>query len=315
MLGYLRGRLLATIPVLIGVSLAVFSMLHFLPGDPVLLMMSESGSGAKLADVSSETYVRIQHELGLDQPLYIQFGRFLWKAVQGDLGRSFRSNRPVTEMIAEAFPSTASLAFAGLGLAIPLGIVLGLLAAVYHNSWLDNLSMVVALFAVSMPSFWFGIMLLLVFALYLGILPAVDLDSPQALILPAAALGFSSAGIIARLMRSSLLEVLRAEYVVTARAKGLRERAVILRHALKNALLPVVTVVGLQFGSLLSGAVVIELVFARPGLGKLLVEGINGKDFPVVQGAILVSASAYVLANLLVDLAYAWLDPRIQYEG
>lgn len=313
MLRYVANRLAATIPVLLGVSLGVFSMLHFLPGDPVLLMMSETGSGAKMADVSEETYRRIRHELGLDQPLHVQFGRFLLKAVQGDLGRSFRSNQQVTDMIAEAFPHTVVLALAGLGLAVPVGIVLGTIAAVKASSIIDNLSMLAALFAISMPSFWFGIMLLLVFSLYLGVLPATGYGSPEAIVLPAVALGLGSAAIIARLVRSSLLEVFGMDFITTARAKGLIERVVVLRHALKNALIPVVTVVGLQFGALLGGAVVVETVFARPGLGLLLVQGINGKDFPVVQGGILVAATCAVAANLLVDLSYAWLDPRIKY--
>ena len=313
MTGYIVGRLMATIPILLGVSLAVFSMLHFLPGDPVLVMMSETGSGAKMADVSEETYNRIRRELGLDQPLHIQFGRFVWKAVQGDLGRSFRSNQQVTNMIVEAFPYTVRLTLTGLGLAIPIGILLGIIAAVRHNSIVDNLSMLTALFAVSMPSFWFGIMLLLIFALHLNLLPATGFGSPEAIILPAVALGLSSSAIIARLVRSSLLEILRMDYITTARAKGLLERVVVMKHALKNAMIPVVTVVGLQFGALLGGAVVVETVFARPGLGLLLVSGINGKDFPVVQGGILVAASAYVFANLMVDISYAWLDPRIKY--
>jgi peptide/nickel transport system permease protein len=315
MIGYIAGRLLVTIPVLLGVSLGIFSMLHFLPGDPALLMMSETGSGAKMADASGETYERIRRELGLDQPLHVQFGRFLWKAVQGDLGRSFRSNQQVTSLIADAFPHTVKLALAGLGLAIPFGILLGTIAAMRHNSLLDNVSMVTALFAVSMPSFWFGIMLLLIFALHLNVLPATGFGSPEAIILPAVALGLSSAAIIARLVRSSLLEVLGLDFITTARAKGLTERMVVLKHGLKNALIPVVTVVGLQFGALLSGAVVIETVFARPGLGLMLVNGINGKDFPVVQGGILVAATAYVFTNLLVDVSYAWLDPRIKYGG
>ncbi len=306
-------RLFSTILVLLFVSLVIFSMLQFLPGDPVRMMMSETGSGAKMADESSDTYDRIRHELGLDEPLHMQFGMFLWKAVRGDLGRSWRSNQTVIAMIAESLPNTVRLALAGLGLAIPVGMFLGVIAALRHNSWLDNLSMLLALFAVSMPSFWLGIMLLIVFALYLGILPAVGFGDPRAIILPAVALGLSSAAIIARLTRSSLLEVMSMEYIATARAKGLVEKLVVWRHALKNALIPVVTVVGLQFGNLLSGAIVIETVFARPGLGRLLVDGINGKDFPVVQGSLLVTASIYVLANFLVDVSYAWIDPRIKY--
>ncbi len=310
---YITRRLLAMVPVLLGVSLAVFLMLHFLPGDPVLVMMSETGSGAKMANRSVDTYERIRHELGLDQPLYVQFGRFLWKAVHGDLGRSWRSNQEVTTMIREAMPHTIRLALAGLGVAIPVGMILGIIAAVYHHSWLDNLSMFVALFAISMPSFWFGIMLLLIFALYLNVLPATGFGDPRGIILPAVALGLASAAIIARLTRSSLLEVMSMEYITTARAKGLAERMLVLKHALKNALIPVITVIGLQFGALLSGAIVIETVFARPGLGGMLITGINGKDFPVVQGGILVTALVYVFTSLLVDISYAWIDPRIRY--
>lgn len=311
MLAYVVRRLLTMILVLLLVSLVIFSMLYFLPGDPVMIMMSETHT---MAGVSQVAYDQIRHQLGLDQPLHIQFGTFLWKAVQGDLGRSWRSNRTVMSMIVDSLPNTVSLALAGLGLAIPVGMFLGAVAALRHNSWLDNLSMVAALFAVSMPSFWLGIMLLIIFALSLGILPAVGFGDPRAIILPAVALGLSSAAIIARLTRSSLLEVMGMEYITTARAKGLAQNLVVWRHALKNALIPVVTVVGLQFGHLLSGAIVVETVFARPGIGRLLVDGINGKDFPVVQGTILITASVYVLANLLVDVSYAWLDPRIKYD-
>jgi len=313
MIAYVLRRFLAAVPVLLGVSLVVFSMLHFLPGDPVLLMMSETGgSGAKMADVSQETYERIRHELGLDRPLPVQFGLFLWRAVQGDLGRSFRGNQRVATLIGESFPYTVRLTLVGLGLAIPIGIALGTVAAVRPGSALDSGTMTAALFAVSMPSFWFGIMLLLVFALHLGLLPAVGHGSPGAIVLPALTLGLSSAAIIAALVRSSLREVLAMEFVATARAKGMAAPAVVLKHALRNALIPVATVVGLQFGALLGGAAVVETVFARPGLGLLLVNGIKDKDFPVVQAGILVAAAAYVLANLLVDLVQAAIDPRIR---
>jgi ABC-type dipeptide/oligopeptide/nickel transport system permease component len=312
---YVARRLLAAVPVLLGVSLIVFSMLHFLPGDPVLLMMSETGgSGAKMAEMSQETYERIRHELGLDKPLPVQFGLFLWRAVHGNLGRSFRGNQRVATLIGESFPYTVRLTLVGLGLAIPIGVALGTLAAVRPGSALDSGTMAAALFAVSMPSFWFGIMLLLVFALHLGLLPAVGHGSPGAIVLPALTLGLSSAAIIAALVRSSLREVLAMEFVATARAKGMAAPAVVVKHALRNALIPVATVVGLQFGALLGGAVVVETVFARPGLGLMLVNGIKDKDFPVVQAGILVAAASYVLANLLVDLSYGWLDPRIRLD-
>jgi ABC-type dipeptide/oligopeptide/nickel transport system permease component len=267
-----------------------------------------------MAEMSQETYERIRHELGLDRPLPVQFGLFLWRAVHGDLGRSFRGNQRVATLIGESFPYTVRLTLVGLGLAIPIGVALGTLAAVRPGSALDSGTMAAALFAVSMPSFWFGIMLLLVFALHLGLLPAVGHGSPGAIVLPALTLGLSSAAIIAALVRSSLREVLAMEFVATARAKGMAAPAVVLKHALRNALIPVATVVGLQFGALLGGAVVVETVFARPGLGLMLVNGIKDKDFPVVQAGILVAAASYVLANLLVDLSYGWLDPRIRLD-
>ncbi|HEY3063312.1 MAG TPA: ABC transporter permease [Chloroflexota bacterium] len=311
--GYVRGRALVTVPLLLGVSLVVFSMLHLLPGDPVMLMMAESGGGAKMADGSEEQYERIRHELGLDLPLPVQFGRFVLNALRGDLGRSFRSGQSVSQEIGEVFPNTVRLAVLSLGVAASLGLVLGTLAALYHQRWIDNASMLLALVGVAMPNFWFGLMLLFVFALMLGWLPATGYGEWNAILLPAAALGLRAAAVIARLTRSSLLEVLRNDYVTTARAKGLSERAMVVRHALRNALIPVVTVVGLQFGDLLAGTVVIETVFARPGLGSLATTAILSKDFPIVQGTVLVVASCYIFVNLLADLSYAALDPRIKY--
>jgi peptide/nickel transport system permease protein len=313
MFAFLRRRALLTIPLLLAVSLVVFSMLYFLPGDPVLLMMAESGGGAKLADGSDEQYQRIRHELGLDQPAYVQFGRFVLNAVRGDLGRSFRSGQPVAQEIAEVFPNTARLAALSLGVAVAVGLLLGTIAAVYHQTWIDNAAMLLALVGVAMPNFWFGLMLLFLFALTLGWLPATGYGEWNAILLPAAALGLRAAAVIARLTRSSLLEVLHNEYVTTARAKGLSETTTIVRHALRNALIPVVTVVGLQFGDLLAGTVVVETVFARPGLGSLITTAILSKDFPIVQGTVLLVATCYIIVNLLADLSYAILDPRITY--
>jgi peptide/nickel transport system permease protein len=310
---FIRRRALLTIPLLLAVSLVVFSMLYFLPGDPVMLMMAESGGGAKLADGSDEQYQRIRHELGLDQPAYVQFGRFVLHAVQGDLGRSFRSGQPVSHEIAEVFPDTARLAALSLGVAVAVGLLLGTIAAVYHQTWIDNAAMLLALAGVAMPNFWFGLMLLFLFSLTLGWLPATGYGEWNAILLPAAALGLRAAAVIARLTRSSLLEVLHNEYVTTARAKGLSETTTIVRHALRNALIPVVTVVGLQFGDLLAGTVVVETVFARPGLGSLITTAILSKDFPIVQGTVLVVAACYIIVNLLADLSYAILDPRITY--
>jgi ABC-type dipeptide/oligopeptide/nickel transport system permease component len=305
--GYIRTRLTLVIPVLLGVSIAVFAMLRLLPGDPAQIMLAESGA-------SADRVASLRRELGLDDPLPVQYWRFLSGALQGDLGRSIQSNRLVTQEIANQLPSTIELTLAAMVVAIGIGIPLGLLAATHHNGPLDYGAMAVALGGVSMPSFWLGILLILFFSLRLGWLPATGQGGLERLVLPAFTLGFGAAAIIARLVRSSVLEVLRHEYVTTARAKGLSSSAVLLRHALKNALIPVVTLVGLQFGALLAGTVVIETVFSRPGIGRMVVNAILVKDFPVVQGAILIIATTYVLANLLVDLLYAWLDPRVQYE-
>jgi peptide/nickel transport system permease protein len=274
-------------------------MLHFLPGDPVLIMMASGGggiAGAQGTDISQEQYEAIRHQLGLDRPLYVQFGAFVWNALHGDLGRSFRSNQSVAELIANVLPNTFRLALLSLGISCLVGVALGTLAAVRHNTWIDSATMAFALFGVAMPNFWFGL-----------------IGGWNAIILPALALGVRSAAVIARLTRASLLEVLSEGYLTTARAKGLPERIVILRHSLRNALIPVVTIAGLQFGDLLAGAVVIEVVFARPGIGNLAVKAIENKDFPVVQGTVLVVATAYVVTNLLTDVVYALLDPRIAY--
>jgi peptide/nickel transport system permease protein len=313
---YLRGRIPAAILVLLGASLLVFSMLHFLPGDPVLIMMASGGggiAGAQGTEISQEQYEAIRYQLGLDRPLYVQFGAFVWNALHGDLGRSFRSNQTVAELIASVLPNTFRLALLSLVISCLVGVTLGTLAAVRHNTWIDSATMAFALFGVAMPNFWFGLVLISVFALNLHWLPATGVGDWSAIILPALALGMRSAAVIARLTRASLLEVLSEGYLTTARAKGLPERIIVLRHSLRNALIPVVTIAGLQFGDLLAGAVVIEVVFARPGLGNLAVKAIENKDFPVVQGTVLVVATAYVVTNLLTDVVYALLDPRITY--
>lgn len=316
---YLRRRLLTTIPVLLGVSLVVFLMLHLLPGDPVLMMLTEHrGGGAPTisGSITQEMYDNLRHQLGLDRPLPVQFASFLGGVLRGDLGTSFRGGEPVRELIVRNLPYTIQLALASFGVAMLAGFLLGVIAGVRRGTWIDSLTMTIAAAGVSMPSFWLGIMLLLVFSVHLNIVPAVARAADwRSLILPAVALGFSASAIIARLVRSSLVEAMQQDYVQTARAKGLREGAVVVRHALKNALIPVVTVGGLQFGNLLGGTVVIETVFARPGIGHITVNGILERDFPVVQGVVLVSALTYVLANLLVDLTYTWIDPRIRFGG
>ncbi|MGH2404157.1 MAG: ABC transporter permease, partial [bacterium] len=242
------------------------------------------------------------------------YWRFLRGALRGDLGRSILENQPVARMIWQVLPSTIELTLAGLGIAILLGFILGVTAAVRQNSWVDNASMVVALWGVSMPSFWMGLLLIFLFSLKLGWLPATGQGGLERLLMPAFTLGYLASAVIARLVRSSMLEVLRQDYVRTARAKGLADRLVIYRHALKNALIPVVTVLGLQFGALLGGAVVIETVFSRPGIGRLAVTSILSKDFQVTQGTVLMSAVFYTLVNIAVDFSYAMLDPRIRYD-
>ncbi len=303
---YIARRVLQTIPVLFGVSVLVFSMLVLIPGDPVRLMLGEF-------QTTPEQIARLRSQLHLDDPLPVQFGRFVWDAVHGDLGTSIRSHRPVTTELADNFPSTLQLAIAGLAVAAVVGVSLGIIAAATRHAGVQLGAMLVALIGVSMPSFWLGLLLIFAFSLQIRLFPATGGGDLQHLVLPAITLGLGAAAILARLTRSSMLEVLRQEYVTTARAKGLNEWLVILRHALKNALIPVVTIFGLQFGQLLAGTVVVETVFARPGIGRLIIDGILNKDFPVVQGVVLVVAVSYVLVNLLVDILYAVLDPRIRY--
>lgn len=308
MSAYIRGRLLRSIPVILGVLTLVFLMIHLLPGDPAVEIASR-GPG-----MSPEAIQRIRVQLGLDRPLYEQYAWFLARIVRGDLGRSIINNQPVTTMIREQVGATVQLTFAGIATAILIGVPLGLVAAVRHNTWVDTTSMSFALLGVSMPSFWLGLLLIFLFAVQLKWVPIVGGSGLQALILPALTLGFGASAIIARLVRSSMLEVLRQEYMTTARAKGLRGRVILLRHGLKNALIPVVTIVGLQFGALLGGAVVIETVFARRGIGRMAIDAILAKDFPVIQGTVLFAALVYVLVNLSVDLLYSVLDPRIRYD-
>jgi peptide/nickel transport system permease protein len=299
-------RILAVIPVLFGVTLAVFSMLFLVPGDPVKMMLAEFVT-------TPEQVARMRAQLHLDEPVLVQYGRFVGNALRGDLGTSIRTRRPVITEIGENVGSTALLAVSSMMVAVAFGIPLGLLAALLRNSWLDVASMVVALLGVSMPSFWLGLLLIFAFSLELGWLPATGGGDLAHLILPSVTLGAIASAIIARLTRSSMLEVLGQDYVRTARAKGLGWWGVVVRHALKNALIPVITIFGLQFGNLLAGAVIVETVFSRPGLGRLIVGGILAKDFPLVQGSVLFVATGYVLINVLVDIAYAFADPRIRF--
>ncbi|PYN02029.1 MAG: peptide ABC transporter permease [Candidatus Rokuibacteriota bacterium] len=305
MLIYLARRVLAVVPVLFGVTLAVFSMLFLVPGDPVKMMLAEFVT-------SPDQIAQMRAQLHLDEPLPQQYGRFVANALRGDLGTSIRSRRPVATEIAENVASTAQLALASMAVAIAIGVPLGLLAALFRNTWLDVGSMVVALLGVSMPSFWLGLLMIFVFSLHLAWFPATGGGDLLHLVLPSLTLGTIASAIIARLTRSSMLEVLGQDYVRTARAKGLAWWGVVVRHALKNALIPIITIFGLQFGNLLAGAVIVETVFSRPGLGRLIVGGILAKDFPLVQGTVLFVAASYVMINVLVDVAYAFVDPRIR---
>jgi peptide/nickel transport system permease protein/oligopeptide transport system permease protein len=294
--------------VLLGVWFLVFMMLHLVPGDPVKIMLADF-------QTSPEQVVLLRSQLHLDDPLPKQFARFVANAARGDLGLSIRSKRPVRTEIAENLGSTLQLAVAALLIAIVVGVILGMIAAIHQNGWLDFGPMLLALCGVSMPSFWLGLLLIFFFSLRLGWFPATGAGDLKHLVLPALTLGLSASAIIARLTRSSMLEVLRQEYMTTARAKGLRETRVLIRHGFKNALIPVVTIFGLQFGSLMAGTVIVETVFARPGIGRLIVTAILAKDFPMVQGIVLLIATTYVIVNLLVDISYGILDPRIRVGG
>jgi peptide/nickel transport system permease protein len=311
LLRFLTRRLLGTVPVLVILSIGVFLMLHLTPGDPVQIMLGQDATPSAIA--------ALRAELGLDQPLPIQYVRWMANVVHGDLGRSIRTNQPVTEAIVSRLPVTIELSLWSLLLSLAIGLPAGVVAATRRNSGVDLASTGLALVGISLPSFFLGILLILVFALWLrwvppsGYTPFLQdpLQNVKQMFMPALALGAALAGIVARLTRSSLLEVLGADYMRTARAKGLSDGASVIGHGLKNALLPVVTVIGLQVGALLGGAILIETIFALPGIGRLAVDSIFARDFPIVQGVVLFLALVRVVANLFADLLYARLDPRI----
>ena len=308
MLLYLIRRLLFVIPVVIGVLTLVFLMRVLVPGDPIEIMFlgQVPPDPDKVAD--------IRRELGLDKPLALQYVQYVVGVVQGDLGKSVRTRRPVLDEIRDRYPNTLILAAASLVVALVVGLTTGVLAAVYKDSWIDNLTMFIALFGLSMPAFWFGLMMIQTFGVYLRWFPVMGSGSFRHLVMPALTLGLIASTVQARVARSSMLEVLSSDYVRTARAKGLSRAVVILRHALRNALVPTMTILGLQVGGLLGGAFIIEAVFAWHGVGELAVQAISQRDFPVIQGIIVVVATTYVLVNVLIDLSYRLLDPRIEYE-
>jgi len=333
-LRYIAKRISVIFPVLLAISLIVFLIMHFAPGDPAALFLGQM--------VTPEDLEKVRGEMGLDDPLHIQYLRFLKDAIKGNLGISYYTKQSVLSELVRLFPATVELAVASMVIALLVGISAGVISALKQNSIFDNVSMVVALGGVSMPVFWVGLILLWIFSLKLGWTPIsgrlavqIDLkqitglfvidsiitgniaalkDSLRHLILPALSLATISMGIIARFTRSSMLEVIRQDYIRTARAKGVSEALVIFKHAFKNALIPVVTVVGLQFGLLLGGAVVTETVFSWPGIGNVIIVSILRRDYPMVQGALLLLALLYVIINLLVDVSYSYLDPRIRYR-
>jgi peptide/nickel transport system permease protein len=302
---YLLARLLAAVPVLIGITLVVFVAIRLIPGDPALIF---AGDRATQEDIE-----HLRRQLGLDRSLAVQYGIFVTRLSRGDLGQSIRTGRPVALEIRERFGQSLELALAAIGITVAVGVSAGIVAAVRRGTWWDRASLWLSLAGVIAPAFVLGVLLQLLFAVRLGLLPTAGTGTPWHLLLPALTLGAFPIANVARLTRANMLDVLGEDYVRTARAKGLAERAVVWRHALRNALIPTVTVVGLQFGYMLGGAVLVEVVFAWPGLGRYVIQSIATRDYPAVQGAVLVVAAGYVLINVLVDLAYAFLDPRVRH--
>jgi len=305
LLSYTLRRIAYLVPVLLGVSIVSFSLLHLIPGDPAVVL---AGVGARPEDLAG-----IRAEYGLDQPLPVQYVSYVSRAVQGDLGISIRTRDPVARTLAMRLQLTFQLTLLSMALSIVLGVLAGVSAATHHNSWVDTGIMVTALAGVSVPGFWLGLLLLVVFAGGLHWLPAGGSGTPLHLVLPAIVLGTGGAAVIARMTRSSMLEVIRQDYLRTLRANGVSERLVIYKHALRNALNPVITVIGLQFGFLLGGAVIVESVFALPGVGALMINAIFNRDYPIVQGGMLLIAVVFVLVNLMTDLLYGLVNPRIRY--
>ena len=303
---FLLRRVALTVPVLVGVATLVFSLIHLVPGDPVQAMLGDSATPQDIADVRAR--------LGLDQPLYVQYARFVKGAMRGNLGTSLRTNQPVTAAIAERMPATFELAFAAMivstGIALPLGVI----AAVRAGTLSDYGATTLALIGISIPNFWLGPLLAIVFSIQLGWFPVSGRSTAAHLVLPAITLGAPLAAVLARITRASVIEELRELYVTAARARGVSALRAIVRHAFRNSLIPIVTVLGLQFGAVLTGAVITETIFAWPGVGRLLIQSISFRDYPMVQGCILLIAITYVAMNLVTDLVYGLLDPRIRYE-
>lgn len=303
---YIIRRIILIIPVILGVTFIVFLAARFVPGDTAEVFVGE--------EATQEAIDSIRRHLGLDQPVLVQFGIYLGNIIRGDLGRSSFSRRPVIREIKSRVPATLQIAVSAVIISIVLGIPAGIISALYKNSFIDNIVTTLALIGVSIPAFWFGLMMILLLSVNLGLLPAHGSGTFRHLIMPSFTLGTSMMAIIARMTRSSMLEVIESEYVRTAKAKGLPYSMVILKHALKNTLIPVVTIIGMHFGALLSGAVVTETVFGWPGIGRLMIESILQRDYPMIQGVALVIALGFVFSNLAVDIIYSFLDPRIEHR-
>ncbi len=306
MLRYLLRRLLLTIPVLLGVATLVFSLIHLIPGDPAQAMLGDSAS--------PEDVAQLRGRLGLDRPLIVQYGSFLNGVVRGDLGVSLRNDQPVARQIVQRMPATAELAFAAMAVAVLIALPLGIVAAVWRGTAIDFGAMTLSLVGISIPNFWLGPLLAMIFSVQLGWLPVGGSGTFAHLVLPSVTLGAALAAILARMTRASLLEELHEPYVLAARARGVSRSRAVLRHALRNSLIPIVTVLGLQFGVVLTGAVITETIFAWPGIGRLLIQSISFRDYPTVQGCVLLIAVTYVGVNLITDLTYGFLDPRIRVD-
>jgi len=314
---YLIKRLLMVFPTVFGAVTLVFFAIHLAPGDPIALYIPPDFP----VDASPERIAELRARVGLDRPLHVQYVSFIAGIFQGDLGTSLHHRNPVAVGLLERLPATLELGILSLAIAVVLGVTVGIVSAIRRGTWLDNVAMTLALFGVSIPNFWLGMLLMQLVGLHWPILPPSGFggsiftaEGLRFALLPAITIGISGAGGLARYTRSSMLDVLNEDYVRTARSKGLSERIVVYKHALRNALIPIITLLGLSFGSMLSGAVIVETVFGWPGLGRYLVTGISNRDFPVVQGVVLVIAVGFVLANLITDLIYGFVDPRIRYE-
>lgn len=303
---YIAKRLVMLIPVIIGVTFLVFFILNLSPGDTAAMI---AGEGA-----DAETIEATRKDLGLDQPVIVQYGKYMWNLLHGDMGQSYKTKRDVFPTLMAAFPNTAKLAFWSILVAVAIALPIGIISATRQYSVIDNVGMVAALLGVATPNFWLGLMMIILFSLNLGWLPSGGMGTWKHYIMPAITLGTGDAALITRMTRSSMLEVIRQDYIRTARAKGVPEKKVILKHALRNALIPVVTVIGLQFGSLLGGATLTETVFAWPGVGRTIVDAIKSKDTPIVMGGIVLLTITFSIVNLLVDILYAFIDPRIKAQ-